>query len=406
MTRDRASVDARIVVLGSGVSGSLLVRSLAAAGFTGHVLLVDDGSLPIDDRLWASWRPLGEDADDPAVSMSRRRVAVASHDGERVLGLVHHRYVGVRGRDLRLATDHALSVMGGRRLEATAFSVRDEDTAAVVTTSEGPLRAGLVLDSVGLVYGAVPAADAWMRFDGVEVETDGPSFDPGCVSLMDFRVPQIDGPAFLYTLPSSATRALVEFTRITRDGRSGGGGELLARHLDSALGSVPYRVLRREAGELPLRPRRRRPRSQHCLALGAPAGLVKASTGYGYERTRRDSACIADQIRRGQTPTGLPHKARHVALDSVFLELAVRDPGTLTRSLELLFARNSADTVLRFLDERTSLAEEARLVSSLPVAPFVDAALRTVALEAMSRSRGSPMRDRTSGTDRGSRPPA
>jgi hypothetical protein len=66
-------------------------------------------------------------------------------------------------------------------------------------------------------------------------------------------------------------------------------------------------------------------------------------------------------------------------MDAVFLELALRDPARLTASLERLFARNSADLVLRFLSEATTPAQDARLASSLPVFPFLRAALRTLA---------------------------
>ncbi|HEY5136496.1 MAG TPA: lycopene cyclase family protein, partial [Candidatus Nanopelagicales bacterium] len=117
--------DTRYVVLGGGASGSSLVRALAARGVSGPVLLVDDGSVALDDRVWASWRSLSE-PDDPAVSASWRRLAVATERGERELALVRHRYVAVRGRDLRAATDTALAAMGGARLTARALAVRED----------------------------------------------------------------------------------------------------------------------------------------------------------------------------------------------------------------------------------------------------------------------------------------
>jgi lycopene beta-cyclase len=106
--------------------------------------------------------------------------------------------------------------------------------------------------------------------------------------------------------------------------------------------------------------------------------MVKASTGYGYQLMRQDSTRLAEQVRDGEELSGLRRRLRHGALDAVFLELALHDPSTLATSLELLFARNSADLVMRFLSEATTLGQEARLVSSLPVSPFLRAALRTL----------------------------
>ena len=339
------------------------------------MLLVDDGSVPLDERVWASWLPVGDHGDDLAVSASWRRLVVATDRGERVLGLRRHRYVAVRGRDLRAATDVALEVVSGVRLAATVTALDDDGATVRVTTSAGQLRTGLVLDSVGVLGGVPPSPRAWMSFSGCEIETDGPAFDRTSVRLMDFRVPQADGATFAYTLPWTADRALVELTRISADPTPTSTDRDLTAHLDRVLGAGRYRVVRREAGVLPLAPRVRRPRTTRCLAIGAEAGLVRSSTGYGYARMRRDAACIAEQLRRGERPSGLRRSRRHHVMDAIFLELATRDAGTLVYSLERLFARNPVDLVLRFLDEATLPGEEARLISSLPTSPFLAAAV-------------------------------
>ena len=370
--------DARYVVLGGGASGSAIVRALAARGVAGPVLLVDDGSVPLDDRVWASWRPLSE-PEDPAVSASWRRLLVATERGERELALVRHRYVAVRGRDLRAATDTALAAIGGARLTARALAVREDARGAVVSTDVGDVRADLVLDSVGLHPDVTSAPHAWMSFTGWEVECDHPAFTPDRLRLMDFRVPQDDGVSFVYTLPWSATTALVELTGFCAAASPQSTETSLSAYLDGSLGAGRYAVTRREAATVPLRPHVHRHSAAHHVALGESAGLVKASSGYGFELARRDAAHIAADLRAGRRPTGLVRSARHQAMDAVFLDLALRRPATLVAALEQLFARNPADLVLAFLDERSTLREEARLVSSLPVRPFVAAAAHAAA---------------------------
>jgi lycopene beta-cyclase len=372
-----SGLDARFVVLGGGAGGSLLVRALATSGVPGPVVLIDDGSTPIDARVWSSWRSLSK-RPDPAVSTSWRRLVIATDQGERELGLRHHRYVAVRGRDLRAATDASLQTIPGERLNATASALRDDGDSVVVSTTAGELRAEFAFDSIGLLPAGHTTCGSWMSFEGWEVESAQPTFEPGAVRLMDFRAPQHDGVAFLHTLPWTSTHALVEFTRISGSPASTSSESFLRAHLDLTLGVDGYRVLRRENGLLPLRPYLHRPRTAASLAVGTAAGMVKASTGYGYELMRQDSARIVHQLRDRDVLSGLRRRPRHRAMDAVFLELALHDPATLAASLELLFARNSADLVLRFLSEATTLNEEARLVSSLPVSPFVRAALRTL----------------------------
>jgi lycopene beta-cyclase len=372
------AADARYVVVGAGASGSLLVRALAEAGVPGPVVLVDDGSVPLDDRVWGSWRPSSV-GPDSAVGASWRRLVVASTGSERELGLRRHCYVSVRGRDLRAATDAALDELRGVRLSTTTTDVREQGDRAVVTTVAGEIAADAVFDSVGLRSTEPARPRGWMEFEGWEIESRRPAFTPDRVRLMDFRVRQTAGMAFLYVLPWTSNHALVEFTRFTGSPTGGGVealGPVLADHLQGALRVGEYRVLRRESGSVPLRPRVRRPRTPHVLAIGAGAGLVRASTGYGYELMRRDADVIAAQLRRGTSPTGLRRSIRHRAMDEVFLELVRRDPVALCSSLERLFAGNSTDVVLRFLNEETTPVEEARLVASLPTGPFVRAAVR------------------------------
>ena len=402
MSSARSTRRVRIAVLGGGASGSLLVRALADAGVAGSIVLVDDGSSPIDDRIWASWRALHE-GPDPAVSRCWRRLAVATPRGELELGLRAHRYVAVRGRDLRAATDSALSQLDGTRRTEHAVSLHEDGDHAVVTTDEGLLVADLVFDSLGLLPGVAEAPTASMSFEGWEIETDEPVIDDGRVLLMDFREPHlharrdadtrdvverddrrgrvdaaetVDGPggvAFVYTLPLSPTRALVEHTRF--GARQSSASPALSAYLDESIGAGRYRVARRECGVLPLRPSVARPRTAHCLSIGTEAGMVKASTGYGYGLMRRDAACLARELGDGLPPRGLRRRAHREVMDAVFLRLAAGDPAKLVESLDALFSRNSADLVLRFLDETATAREEARLVSSLPVRPFVGSAL-------------------------------
>jgi lycopene beta-cyclase len=377
-------MDADVVVIGAGAAGSHLMRAFAARADRLHVLLVDQSGSPTHGRRWGSWTPIGRT--DPLASGPRaRRVTVAGAGGVLVRALHEHEYQIVDGNDLGAAADDALRALGGERVTAVASTVHDDGGAAVVTTSAGDVRAPLVLDSVGLEVDAGPPA-AWLDFRGMEVVTDGPAFDPGTVTLMDFRVPQWGEAAFGYVLPLTAHRALVELTAFAAAPGSEPWRPADQRAADvrafvsQVVGADAWHLVGREAGSLPLRLPPLQRRHGRTLHVGRPGGLLKASSGYGYEYARRDAAAVAASVLTTgggvPTPIGLHRRRRHRAMDAVFLELARTAPGSLVPALEQLFARNPADRVLRFLDERSTLAEEARLVASLPAGPFLSAARR------------------------------
>jgi lycopene beta-cyclase len=105
--------------------------------------------------------------------------------------------------------------------------------------------------------------------------------------------------------------------------------------------------------------------------------MLKPSTGFALERIQRHSAALAESLRRHGHPHAVAaHHRRHAWLDRVFLDALGRDPDIVEDVMLRLFTRNAAPSVLRFLDEDSTSLQEARLVATLPVLPFLRAAVR------------------------------
>jgi len=149
-------------------------------------------------------------------------------------------------------------------------------------------------------------------------------------------------------------------------------GASLAAHLDRA---GPYYVVRTESAVLPLRVAPAPRRSGRVLRIGVRGGLLKASTGYAYQRIQRDSAAIAASLARHGHPFALPRpRRRHRLLDAILLEVLDRDPTQLELAFRQLFLAGPPERALRFLDEDTQLLDEVRLAATLPPAPYLRAA--------------------------------
>jgi lycopene beta-cyclase len=194
---------------------------------------------------------------------------------------------------------------------------------------------------------------------------------------MDFRTDQDGEIRFVYVLPSGPRRALVEHTRFGAGAPVDADGPL-HDYLTGVTRVGAYRVLRREGGRLPLGPPVPRPAVGHVVPIGVPGGMLKASTGYAYARIQRDSAAIARSLLTAGhpfAPTG-GHR-RHAVLDAVLLDVLAAEPHRLQQAFLQLFARNPGDRVFRFLDEDTSISQEAILVATLPPTPFLRAMLRS-----------------------------
>jgi lycopene beta-cyclase len=372
-----------LVVVGAGMSGlSACVHLAAEPGLDLPVVLVDDDSRPVRQRRWAFWsdRP---GLLDGTVTRSFDRVRVHAGGRSLVAGLGRYRYRVASGAALRSLVD-TIVAQDPRFATVTARVDRITDDAgpgAVVHAGDRELAARWVLDSARGPEPR-PAPDAYLTFHGWRVRTDAPVFDPDLPTLFDFRTSQRDGASFVYVLPDGPRDALVEHTTFASPhgaGRVDRGyrGRALESYLRTVLDAGRYEVLAREGGALPLSaytvPRRR----GAVLAIGIAGGLLKPSTGYAFGRVQRDSAAIARSlVRHGHPFDVAPPSGRHVFLDRVLLETITRDPPQLERAFAGLFGGGDAETVLRFLDERTTVGQEARLVGRMPVAPFLAAITR------------------------------
>lgn len=381
------------VIAGGGLSGLSLAAHLATAGWQDRaVLVVDDAARRPAATSWGFWSA-APDLLDAAVSRSYRRVRVHAAGRSSVLPLGGYHYRVVRRPDLERVVRGLLAgcprfALSTGRVEA----VRDDGDAAEVVVDGRPIRTWWAFDSVTPPPHG-PPVDAWLAFTGWEIHSRHDRFDPDTPTLFDFRTPQTGGARFCYLLPEDARHALVELTEFVPRGRRPPDGATrraaLAGYLRDIVGCDGYTVARTESSVLPLRIRPPGRRSGRVLAIGARGGLVKASTGYAYQRIQRDSAAIARSLVRHGHPYHLPGpRRRHRLLDAVLLDVFERDPPRLEQAFARLFAANPADRVLRFLDEDSGPPDDLRLMVSLAAAPYLRALLHR--LWRGSRAAGRP----------------
>jgi lycopene beta-cyclase len=392
--------DADLVIAGAGCAGlSALWHAIHSARRDDRIVVVDRRVGVFDDRTWSFWAPptapFAELADR---SWDHVSVVFPGHRSTQRIGRsrrgpgANRAYFRVRSRDYSAAVlDAARRRSNVEFVEADIHSI---DEAGVVATSAGDLRAPVVLQSVR----AHPdAADATVRhplrqhFGGWEVCTERPIFDPGCVTLMDFDAPQHDGTAFFYVLPTSPYRALVEYTMFSTHPRARRfyDGHLRA-HLDT-LGASEYQIERREYGVIPMEDRRHPQRwGSHVWNIGTVGGMTKPTTGYTFQRIHEQTRRLVGAWALGATPPparSVP--ARYEFADRTLLNILHHRPELGRPVFERLFRTSSIDDVLTFLDERSTLAADGRMIAGLPWRPFLQAAVSELTADAR---RQIPMR--------------
>jgi lycopene beta-cyclase len=115
----------------------------------------------------------------------------------------------------------------------------------------------------------------------------------------------------------------------------------------------------------------------HVLAIGMQGGRIKPSTGFAFMRVQADSAAIVQSLIEHDQPFDIPEDSERYRLyDSLLLDIMEREPERIQAIFAALFKHNSIEQVLSFLDEQASLAQNVRMIATLPPAPFLQALAR------------------------------
>ncbi len=383
-----------IIIAGAGLAGLTLAVELSSRpAFSEYrILLLDRDAKQQNDRTWCFWA----EPDEPLPPVIRHSWASAYFYGPSFdipMAMDGYRYCMVRGQDFY---DYARREIAQNPKitwqQATIRQILPEESA--VLTDAGRFTAKWIFNSAFVPVEALtdtsavpfahphtqtggrPPGYAWLlqHFKGWEVETPEPCFDPETVTFMDFRIEQQGETRFVYVLPFSEHRALVEFTVFSPALLPESAYyEALKDYLWQQLGIANYHITGEEFGVIPMSdypfPSQM---GRSVINIGTAGGFVKASSGYAFKRTQRKIRRLVDdwEATGAPDPDVLRSAFKFRLYDSILLRVleAGRTPGA--RVFERLFHRLPAAHVLRFLDEDTDFKEDLKLMSVTQLQEF------------------------------------
>jgi lycopene beta-cyclase len=116
--------------------------------------------------------------------------------------------------------------------------------------------------------------------------------------------------------------------------------------------------------------------------------MTKPTTGYTFQRIHDQTRHLVSAWATTGVPSPLPSPPRRYRFaDRTLLNILHHHPERGRPIFERLFRTTPIDDVLSFLDEDTTLAEDARMVSRLPWLPFLRAGATELAAGAAASAR-------------------
>lgn len=378
-----SALDADVVVCGAGAAGLSIAVRLARLPLT--VRVIDRREGYGRDRTFSFFRGRSHPFED-AVARRYRAIDVVGRDRRIARNVEARPYETLPADRFYESALRTLARHDRVRLDlgVSIGAIRDLGGHVEVETDRGALRTALVIDARGAIGKASTREGdiEWVQhFAGMDVEVEHPIFEPAVATLMDLRVSQKDGPHFVYVLPETTRRALVEDTYF-------GPKPFEIEHYGANVhawlkerGAGAVSVLRSERGVLPMTTADVDRGAGRILRVGLAGGAAKPSTGYAFTFIQRDADAIGLALAswdRMRAPTIAPPRSpTSLFFDRVFLAYLAAHPQSAERIFVDLFAGTTGPAIARFLSEDATPSDYAAVMAAVPSAGVLAQAIRS-----------------------------
>ena len=370
------------IITGAGCAGlSLLMRMIANGQFAEKkILLVDKEPKQKNDRTWCFWDK-GANFFETVLYKKWEKISVRGDNFSKALDIGPYQYKMIRGIDFY---QYCFSVIERQSNITIRYGVVEklESVAggAIMRFNNEWIKGGFIFNSILFQPPSLKTKDYFLlqHFKGWVIETALPAFDDTVALLMDFNVDQQYGTAFIYIMPFSGNKALIEYTFFSAQVLSDEVYDTgLQKYLHQLLAGNLYTITEKESGVIPMTNYLFPAWQGNIINIGTAGGQTKASSGYTFQFIQKRTAAIVEcMIRKGHpfTKKGITPGRFHF-YDSVLLHLLANGQMGGDVIFSKLFQKCSARLIFKFLDNETSLAEDLTIIKTFPVLPFSKAAI-------------------------------
>ena len=365
-----------MIIIGGGCAGLSLAMRLSSVLEKKRVLIVEARTEYANDRTWCFW---GNDSaqlrhlvthrwHSVSLQTQARRVKVDCRTAPYEMIAAETFYAAALQE---ISRNPCMELASGVALTSEPWK---DGELWQIETSAGRYAGKFLIDTRPSLPVQTGEAVLWQSFLGQEIECEAPAFDPTSASLMNFLPIENGRIPFIYVLPFSPQRALVEFTVFSPAPL---GPKELAHDLElgiaAQVGAAKYSVRRTEHGILPMGLTNPAPASQtSSVRVGVTAGGARSSSGFAFQRIQRWAHVCALALSSGHGPLAHPPDSWSLrAMDNLFLRVLRARPEISPDLYLSLFGIKNPNRLIRFMSDQATLADCASVALSLPAWPFL-----------------------------------
>ncbi len=373
------------IIAGAGCAGlSLLYRMLNEPILKDKKILVIDKSEKTDnDRTWCYWEE-GKGLFEPIVKHEWRTLQFLSSDFTKEFTLEKYRYKMIQGIDFY---NYVLSF--AEKFENVVFknedikSINTEVNSAFVETENGKYSSDYVFNSTSLFNPEMNKENSLLQhFEGWVIKTKVPTFNSDVGTLMDFRLDQKNGATFMYVLPTSSTEALVEYTLFSPELLDKKEYKIeLQNYIKDYLKIEEFEIVHTEFGVIRMslaKFSRTTDATGRVINIGTAGGSTKASSGYTFQFVQKNTENIVNSLRKNGVPNvSISFREKMFQwYDRTLLEVLISKKMEGKEVFALLFGKRSPEMILKFLANESTLSDDIKIMSCLPIGTFLIAGIK------------------------------
>ena len=369
------------IICGGGMAGLSLAYYLQNSKLADkRVLIIEPEEKNTNDRTWAMWEQT-PNAFEHILCKSWNAVQLVDANGvAQTLDMGGYKYKLLRGIDFyAFVTTELKKNANISWLKGKVKHIHEEVEGASVETQNGELlQAEYVFDSTyKLDLSQKFNHNLLQHFKGYVIETTQPGFDVALPTMMDFSVPQKNDCRFMYLLPFSERRALVEYTLFSETLLTPEEYDAeLKQYIEGHLKLTDYKIIEEEFGIIPMSDVATEEfPSAHVVRIGTAGGYTNPATGYTFQNTQRRLKKLVENLEKTGSPIVKEgwYQKRFLFYASVLLNVLEQKRHSAADFFASLYRKNPPARVFSFLDGDTNLWEDIKLMNTVPKAKFIAA---------------------------------
>ena len=198
--------------------------------------------------------------------------------------------------------------------------------------------------------------------------------------MMDYRIKKGSATSFTYVLPTSSTRAMIEFTLFDQELLTASDYDIyLKKYIREILKIDNYQIIHEEIGTIPMTifPFHKG-NEEGILKIGTAGSWVKPSSGYAFKNIEKLARQVVTNLKNDRSPNSNLLSKQFLFYDALYLDVLATENELGESIFTDMYRNNSIQQIFKFLDEETSFLENVRIFYSFRFAPFLKALWRWI----------------------------